>query len=93
MIGAWAGKHSLVIWQRHHLCGEKMTNFENCDLIAARVDGFKSLDRTGVPVAATEADEAKPAVASDGAGTILCVYEKREKDGKARVTGRILRVQ
>lgn len=34
---AWDGARSVVVWQRHHLGGEKMTNFENCDLIAARV--------------------------------------------------------
>jgi len=90
--GAWTGRYALVVWQRQHLCGEKMTNFENCDLVAARVDGFKSLDEAGVPVAASQADELKPALASDGAGNILCVYEKREKDGKCRVAGRIVHV-
>lgn len=89
---AWAGSHSLVVWQRHHLCGEKMTNFENCDLIAARVDGFRPLDEAGVPVAASEAEERAPALASDGAGRLLCVYEKVAKDGAARVAGRILTV-
>ena len=89
---AWGGKHSLVVWQRHHLGGEKMTNFENCDLIAARVDGFKSLDEAGVPVAASEADETRPALASDGAGRLLLVYEKRGADGETRIAGRMLTV-
>jgi len=88
--GAWGGRYSLVVWQRHHLGGEKMTNFENCDLIAARVDGFTSLDTAGVPVAASAADELRPALASDGRGRLLCVYEKREGDGAPRVAARML---
>ena len=87
---AWDGTHSVVVWQRHHLCGEKLTNFENCDLIAARVDGFKSLDEAGIPVAASAADETSPALASDGAGRLLCVYEKRSADARSRVAGRVL---
>ena len=89
---AWDGKHSVVVWQRHHLCGEKLTNFENCDLIAARVDGFKSLDEAGIPVAASAADETSPALASDGAGRLLCVYETRSADARSRIAGRVLTV-
>ncbi len=90
---AWDGKRSLVVWQRHHLCGEKMTNFENCDLIAARVEGHRSLDEAGVPVAASEADELSPALASDGGGRLLCVYEKRSSDAIARIACRLLTVR
>jgi len=89
---AWSGRHSLVVWQRHHLGGEKMTNFENCDLIAARVDGFTSLDPAGVPVASSGADELGPALATDGSGRLLCIYEKREADGAPRVAARMLTV-
>lgn len=89
---AWAGKHSLAVWQRHHLGGEKMTNFENCDLIAARVDGFKPLDEAGVPIAASEAEETRPALASDGAGRVLCVYEKGIPGAGSRTAGRMLAV-
>jgi len=87
---AFDGKRSVVVWQRHHLCGEKMTNFENCDLIAARLDGYKSLDVSGVPVAASAAEEKQPALASDGAGRLLLVYEKQQGDGRVSVMGRVL---
>jgi hypothetical protein len=70
-----------------------MTNFENCDLIAARVDGYKSLDPAGVPVAASPAEEKRPALASDGAGRLLLVYEKQQGDGKVSVAGRMLRTE
>ncbi len=86
----WDGKHSLVVWQRHRLDGEKLTNFENCDLIAARVDGYTSLDRAGVPVAATEAEEIRPALACDGAGRVLCVYEKHGRGARSRIAARML---
>ena len=87
---AWDGKQSVVVWQRHHLCGEKFTNFENCDLIASRVDGFRPQDEAGVPVATSEAEERQPSLASNAAGHLFCVYERRGKDGKVRVVGRML---
>ncbi len=78
---AWDGKQSVVVWQRYHLGGEKMTNFLNCDVIAARVDGIKSLDPAGVPVAASDAEETRPALASDGEGRLLVAYEKHIPEG------------
>jgi hypothetical protein len=86
---AWTGTHWLVVWQRQHLCGEKLTNFENCDLVAARLDGFRSLDEAGLPVAVSEAEERRPGLASDGAGHLLCVYEKHQ-EGASRVAARVL---
>jgi hypothetical protein len=88
---AWDGAHSLVVWQRHRLRGEKMTNFTNCDLVAARVDGFRSLDPAGIPIAASQAEEKWPALASDGAGNLLCVYEKHQ-DGGTRIAARRIAV-
>jgi hypothetical protein len=90
----WDGKQSIVVWQRHHLGGEKMTNFVNSDLIAARVEGFKSLDPDGIPVATTGAEETRPAVASDGAGAVLVVYEKHAEKGgtPSQVAFRLLSV-
>jgi len=90
---AWAGKHSLVVWQRHHLGGEKWTNFENCNLIAARVDGVTSLDPAGVPVAASDANERRPALAADGTGGLLCVYERSSGEGVSRVAARRIGVR
>jgi hypothetical protein len=90
---AWDGKQSVVVWQRHHLGGEKMVNFVNCDLIAARVDGFKSLDPDGVPVAASQAEEKQPALAADGAGGLLCVYQKLAPDGGSLLAARMLKTQ
>jgi hypothetical protein len=88
-VSAWTGRHWLVVWQRQHLCGEKLTNFENCDIMAARLDGFRSLDPSGVPVAVSDAEEMRPALASDGAGHLLCVYERRQ-DGASRIAARTL---
>lgn len=88
---AFDGRHSVVVWQRHHLCGEKFTDFENCDLIAARVDGYRSLDPSGIPVAATASDETEPALASSTDGRLLLVYEKRRSATNVQVVGRMLR--
>jgi len=89
---AWTGRCSLVVWQRQHLTGEKLTNFENCDLVAARLDGFRSLDEAGVPVAASPAEEKRPALASDGAGHALCLYEKHAS-GATRIAARLMTVR
>jgi len=88
---AFDGAHAVVVWQRHHLAGEKRTNFENCDLIAARVDGTTSFDAAGVPVAATPAEERRPALASDGAGGLLLAYEREVDEDHAAVVVRTLR--
>jgi hypothetical protein len=86
----WDGKQSIAVWQRHHLTGEKLTSFVNSDLIAARVEGFQSLDSAGLPVAATEAEETRPALAADGVGRVLCVYEKQPKGATAKIAFRLL---
>jgi hypothetical protein len=90
---AFDGSRSVVVWQRHHLAGEKWTDFEDCDLIVARADGFRSLDPAGVPVAATPAEERRPALASDGRGKCLLVHETGRGDGRWRVAARLLRTE
>lgn len=89
---AWDGRQSVAVWPRHHVCGEKKSNFTNCDLIASRVDGWKPLDAAGVPVAATDAEERAPALASCGPGSLLCVYENSGK-GKTLVAARTISTQ
>jgi hypothetical protein len=89
----WEGRQCVVVWQRHHLTGEKMTNFTNCDLIAARVRGFESQDPAGIPLADSVAEETCPALASDGAGGLLCAYQKTVPEAKAAVCARMLRTR
>ena len=88
---AWDGTHCVVVWQRHHITGGKKSSFTNCDLIAARVDGWKPVDADGVPVAATENEEKRPALASICPGELLCVYERHRKSGTVTIAGRILK--
>ncbi len=90
---AFDGRRSVVVWTRHHLCGEKMTNFENSDLIAARVEGYSSLDPQGVPVAASGDDETNPALAGGGDGRLLLAFERRSADGRRAVLCRIIRTE
>lgn len=74
--GAWDGRQFVVVWQRYHCRGEKKSMLTNGDLALMRVDGAKRQSDTPVLVAATDAEELAPALASDGAGNLLCVYEK-----------------
>lgn len=90
---AFDGKQAVVVWQRHHLTGEKLTNFENSDLIAARVAEYKSLDPSGVPVAAAAVDEKNPALASSGDGRLLLIYERQDGPDRVTISGRILQAK
>ena len=90
---AWDGTHCVAVWQRHHICGEKKSSFTNCEIMGARVDGGKPVDTDAVPVAAGSEEERHPALASDGAGGLLCVYERHAKDGNVVIAGRTLRTK
>jgi len=70
------GGHCVAVWQRYHTGGSTGIDFVNGDIQAGRVDGWKPLDKDGVPVAATAASESSPALAGNGAGKLLCAYEK-----------------
>jgi hypothetical protein len=76
--------------RRVYLASEKMTSFENCDLIAARLDGYMSLDPAGEPVAASPLDEMRPALTSSGDGRSLLLYEKHQPDERVTIAGRLL---
>jgi len=88
---AWDGEHAVVVWQRHHITGPKKSTFTNCDLMAARVDGWKPVDVEPFAVAAGPEEERHPALASDGQGGLLCAYEKYCKDRTVRVVARMVR--
>jgi len=85
---AWDGKQFVAVWQRYTL--EKVVMFANCDIIAGRLDGYKPVDPDGVKVAAGPEREMKPALASNGAGNLLCAYEKYCADGAVRAAVRVL---
>ena len=85
---AWDGRQFVAAWQRQHIT--KTVSLRNSDIIASRVNGWKPLDAKGILVAATEREEKNPALACDGAGKLLCVYEKHHKDGKVAIVARVL---
>jgi hypothetical protein len=41
----------------------------------------------------SELEEKNPAIASDGTGRLLCVYEKHDKDGRVGIVARVLQSQ
>jgi hypothetical protein len=83
---AWDGKHTVAVWQRHHL---KNLTFVQTDLMGMQVDGWKRLKDEAFPIAASEVSELNPSLASDGAGHLMCVYEK-EADGGTAICARPL---
>ncbi len=86
------GQRCIAAWQRHHTGGPTGIELVNGDILASRVDGWQPLDKDAVVVAASAADERNPALAGNGAGRLLCVYEKVE-DGRTQIAARTLRAQ
>ncbi len=87
----WDGRQVVAVWPRHHL--EKKVMLSNADLYAARVAGWAAIGEEAVPVATDPTEEQMPALASDGNGRLLCVYEKHEPDGRVLITGRVLQTR
>ena len=81
------GQYCVAVWQRYHTGGPTGIDLVNGDILAGRVDGWKPMDKSGVPVATSEAEELNPALAGNGAGKLLCVYEKIV-DGATRICAR-----
>lgn len=86
------GQYCVVAWQRYQMGGASNMEMVNGDLLASRLDGWKPLDKDGGPVAASAAEELNPALAGNGAGKLLCAYEKVE-DGRTQIVVRTLRTQ
>ena len=90
---AWDGRQFVAMWTIFHF-GATGADLINGDLMLARIDGWKSREgMTPIAVAATTTNELNPAVATDGAGTLLCVYEKQPDDARANmvIAARLIR--
>jgi hypothetical protein len=83
------GPYCVVVWQRYRMGGASNMEMINGDLLASRLDGWTPLDKGGVPVAVSLAEEVNPALTGNGAGKLLCVYEKVE-DGKSSIAARTI---
>jgi len=78
---AWDGRQSVVVWQRYRCVGEKRSTLANSDIFLSRTDRWKRQSDSPLAVAAGDAEESAPDLASDGAGNLLCVYEKEVGPG------------
>jgi hypothetical protein len=91
---AWDGREWIAVWTAFHFGGTTGIDLVNGDLMLARLDGWKSREgKTPIAVAATAANELNPALATDGAGNLLCVYEKQPDDAKSNmvIAARVIR--
>jgi len=86
------GPYCVAVWQRYHTGGATGAELVNGDIMARRVDGWKPLDKDGVAVAASAAEELNPALAGNGAGKLLCAYEKIDT-GRTQIAARTLQIQ
>jgi hypothetical protein len=84
---AWDGKQSVVVWQRFRCSGEAKSMLANSNIMLSRADGWRRQTDVPVEVAASESEELVPALASDSAGNLLCVYE-REVGVKVQICAR-----
>jgi hypothetical protein len=91
---AWDGRQWIAVWTAFHFGGTTGIDLVNGDLMLARVDGWKSREgMTPIKVAAAEVNELNPALATDGTGTLMCVYEKQPDDAKNNmvIAARVIR--
>ena len=86
----WDGRRWLVVWARFECVGEKKATLMGGDLVAMTVDGWKRTADVPTPLAGDAAAEVEPALAADGDGRALCIYEKRA-DGRTEIMARLLR--
>jgi hypothetical protein len=87
------GQYCVAVWQRFYPGDATGLALINGDIRASRVDGWKVLDKDGgVPVAESKAEELDPALAGNGAGKLLCVYEKRE-NGRSGICARNIKTK
>jgi hypothetical protein len=88
---AWAGKSYMVVWASVHLADRHVLS-ANYDLFGGLVspDPVNSLCEP-VPVAQAKGREARPALASHGAGECLLVYESSQPDGAVVIVMRHLK--
>jgi hypothetical protein len=85
------GPYCVAVWQRYHTGGSTGIDMVNGDIHTGRLDGWKPLDgQGGAAVAASAAGELNPALAGNGAGTLLCVYEKILTNGTKQICARVV---
>ena len=86
----WDGRHWLVVWTRYACVGEKKATLMGGDLVALTVGGWQRTADVATSVASDAAAEVEPALATDGDGGVMCVYEKRA-EGRTAIAARLLR--
>lgn len=84
---AWDGRQTVVVWQRYECVGEKRSMLARSDIMLSRTDGWKRQTDAPIALAASDAEETAPVLASDGSGHLLCVYEK-EVAGRTIIAAR-----
>lgn len=88
------GKHVLAAWQRFQQSRRGYSVVLNqCDIICGRVDGWKPLDNPPIVLAGSPLDERRPALAGDGAGKLICVYEKLLESGMVTLAAKLVKTE
>lgn len=70
------GEYCVAVWGRYHLGGMTGNSLYNSDLYAGRVDRWRPVEESPVPIATSGETERNPALAGDGNGRLVVVYEK-----------------
>ena len=82
------GNYCVAIWSRYHMQG---ISLHDSDLYASRVDRWDPLEASPVQVAASSASERNPALAGNGKGNLVAVYEKLA-NGTSQIVARPLTI-
>lgn len=83
------GESCVAVWSRYHIGGMTGISLYDSDLYAGRVARWKPVDASPVQVAASTASERDPALAGNGKGSLVAVYEALA-EGKSQIVARSL---
>jgi hypothetical protein len=87
---AWGGQECVAAWTRCHFAkqgagGYVVESMEPGDIVCGRIASDWSLPDAKRPVLVSANNSQNPAVASDGNGKLLCVYEKKTAEGNTQI--------
>ena len=86
------GQYCVAVWERHQVGGDSGASMYNSNLYISRVDGWEPLDISeDVAVADSSSEERNPALAGNGSGTMLAVYEK-QTEGSSQIMSRLMTI-
>lgn len=85
------GQYCIAVWSRYHIGGMSGYSLSNSDLYVSRVNRWDPVETSPVTVANEYVSERNPALAGNGNGSMVLIYEKLV-DGAPQIVARPLKI-